>query len=295
MRWAFLRRAVLTLLIVLLGVLLVTPVILGFSMAYSLTNNTCVSPQPTLEGYNLIGEEVTFPSGELTLTAYFIPGDTDGTVIVAPAWNHDHNGQLDYAAMLNEVGLNVLVMGSRLCVGEPSTLGYREGDDVSAAYAYLITRDEVDPTRVSAHGFSAGGAAALFSAARTPEIRAVSAMGNYHDFERSMGVGSGDLSLVAQLTVFGVRWGYRAGTGLPVSVLKATDAVEQINPRPMLFVYGTLEPTIDGHELLARAENGTLWEVEGVGHGGYIQAYPEEAREIIGGFHLDVLLDDATP
>ncbi|MEL6273042.1 MAG: hypothetical protein AAFR22_24765 [Chloroflexota bacterium] len=287
-RLRYWRRLILVFLAVLLPALLLIPVGLGFMTTHELTQGTCVVLAPP----TIPHDEVTFPSGDLTLTAYFIPGDSDAAVIIAPPLNHDHGGQLDYAGLLNEAGLNVLVMGSRLCAGEPSSFGYTEGDDVTAAYAYLVGRGDINPERVSAHGFSAAGAAALFGTARTPQIKAVSAMGNYHDFEQSIGVNRDGAPFVEQLYITGLVWGFRVGAGVPISALKPVDIIDEINPRPILLVYGTLEPLIDGRILYEAAENGTLWEVEGVGHGGYMQAYPDEAREIIAGFHVAALLEE---
>lgn len=286
-RASYWRRRVIALLLVLLGALLVLPVALGFLMIADLTRKSCTD---TVVSPNLTRETVTFPSGELTMRAYFIPGSTDATVIIAPPLNSDAGGQLDYGAMFHELGLNVLSITSRRCVGVPSTLGYLEGGDVRAAYDYLSTRDDINPARVSVHGFSASGAAALFGAAHTPELRAVSAMGNYYDFEQTIGLGQPSVPFVQQLYVTGLQAGFRASTGISVRALKPIEAVRQVNPRPVLLVYGTGEPRVDADKLHAAAENSTLWLVEGVGHGGYIQAYPDEAREIIGGFHTAVLL-----
>lgn len=288
---AYWRRLTIAGLLFTVVILLAIPVIWGFQGMYNLTTAACVT-MPTPDQYDLPYDVVTFPSGDLTLTAYFIPAGTDAAVIIAPPWNHDHGGQLDYAQVFHREDLNVLVLGSRACVGQPTTLGFAEGDDVTAAYNYLLTHDGINPQRVSAHGFSAGGAAALYGTARTPQIKAVSAMGNYHDLERSAGAGDPNLSLILRLYLAGLRLGYRSGTGMPLSQLKPVTIMDEINPRPVLLIYGTEEPQIDGRALVAQTTNGTLWEVPGVGHGGYVQAYPDETQRILGGFHADALLND---
>ncbi|MEM6527496.1 MAG: hypothetical protein AAF653_04335, partial [Chloroflexota bacterium] len=218
-RLRYWRRLILFFLVVMLVVLLLLPAGLGFATTYVLTRGPCAVLAPPVMAH----DEVTFPSGDLTLTAYFIPADSAAAVIIAPPLNHNHGGQLDYAGMFHEADLNVLVMGSRLCINEPSTFGYEEGDDVTAAYAYLVQRGDINPERVSAHGFSAAGAAALFGTARTPQIQAVSAMGNYYDFEQTLGVNRDGAPFVEQLYIVGIRWGFRAGAGVPVSALKPID------------------------------------------------------------------------
>ncbi len=288
---AYWRRLVIVALLLLTVGLLSIPVVWGFQTMYSLTTTACVTT-PTPHQYGLPHEVVTFPSGDLTLTAYFIPASTDATVIIAPPFNQDHGGQMDYAQVFHNAGLNVLVLGSRVCLGQPTTLGYAEGDDVTAAYTYLLSRDGINPQRVSVHGFSAGGAAALFGAARTPQIRAVSAMGNYHDMEANVGANDPTLSPILRLHLVGLRWGFRAGTGMPLSQLAPIHIMDDINPRPVLLIYGTQEPQSDGRALAAAATNSTLWEVPGVGHGGYLQAYPQDTQRILGGFHANALLSD---
>lgn len=283
------RRLAIVLLVAVIAALLMVPLALGFMTTYALTQNFCTR---TAVAPALTYETVTFPSGDLTLTAYFIPSETDATVIIAPPLNSDAGGQLDYGAMFHDLGLNVLSIESRPCAGVASTFGYLEGDDVRAAYNYLTTRDDIDPARVSVHGFSAAGAAALFGMSRTPALRAVSAMGNYYDFEQTVGVGRQDAPILERLYIVGLQGGFRAGTGVPLRALKPVEIMDEINPRPVLLVYGTGEPRIDADMLHTAAENSTLWIVEGVGHGGYIQAYPDDAREIIGGFHTAALLGE---
>lgn len=288
---AYWRRLTIAGLLMTVVILLAIPVVWGYQTMYGLTHANCIA-MPAPDQYGLPYEAVTFPSGDLTLPAYFIPASTAATVIIAPPFNQDHGGQIDYARVFHNEDLNVLVLGSRVCLGQPTTLGYAEGDDVTAAYTYLITRPGIDPERVSAHGFSAGGAAALYGTARNPQIRAVSAMGNYHDMERSVGANDPSLPFILRLHLAGLRLGYRSGTGIPLSQLKPVNIMDDINPRPVLLIYGTEEPQIDGRALEAAATNGTLWEVLGVGHGGYLQAYPEDTQRILGGFHADALLGD---
>jgi hypothetical protein len=286
------RRRVIAMLASLIVVLIfVVPFVLGVVSTFYLLSPLCgTHGSPAASG--MAYETVQIVAGEVTLTSYFIPAESDAVVILAPPFGGDAGEQLPYARMFHELDLNVLSLPSAGCAGVMNTLGYREGDYVTAAYAYLQTRDDVDPSKVSAHGFSAAGAAALFGTARTPEIQAVSAMGNYHDFTYDMGRPRAGDNLTISLYKWGTSLTWRWRTGEPVSVLRPIAHIEEIAPRPMLFIYGTVEPAFNGGREMAdlAGDAGTFWAVEGVGHGGYIQVYPDETREILGGFHRRVLL-----
>ncbi|MEO0562599.1 MAG: hypothetical protein AAF125_10815, partial [Chloroflexota bacterium] len=221
----------------LLGALAITVVVLGATIfaigivsATFLTLGPCrQSPSPA--SFDLAYEDVTFPSGELTFEGYFIPASSDAVVIIAPPFSGDAGVQLPYAAMFHDLDLNVLSMTSRRCLGGPQTLGYLEGDDVVAAYTYLTTRDDVDPSRISAHGFSAAGAASLFAASREHSIRAVSAMGNYDDFHDDFGQTNLSDNPVVTLYKWGLTAGYQLTTGVRVEQLTPINVIDDIAPR----------------------------------------------------------------
>jgi fermentation-respiration switch protein FrsA (DUF1100 family) len=239
------RRLLIAALLATVVVLLLIPAPIGFMGLYGMTHAPC-QRFSTPDAYGMPYEAVTFPSGDLTYEAHFIPGDTDAVVILAPPYSGDAGGQLDYGQMFHDLGLSVLAMTSRRCLGEAQSLGYLEGDDVAAAYAYLTTRDDVDPERVSVHGFSAAGAASLFGAARTPEIRAVSIMGNYDDFHADFGQARPGDGYVERLSKWGMRRGFAYGAGISVENLQPIRVIEEIVPRPILFIYGTGESSFEG-------------------------------------------------
>lgn len=288
------RRRVIALLVSLLVVLMISPLWLGYQMFTVMTNISCnITTNP--DAYGLSYESITVKTAEnLDLPAYFFPAETDATVMIAGGYGSDASYMLPYVAMFHDVGLNVLLLEPRVCVGLPSTFGYLEAQDMVAAYDYLTTRDDVDPMRVGTHGFSAGGAAALYAAAQVPEIRAVAPMGNYSDFYNVFGRIMPRDNFVERLYKYGARVGYERSTGVLVKDLRPIEAVKQIAPRPILFIYGSVEPALGGgRDMYAVAgDTAQFWLVEGVGHGGYIQAHPDDARDILGGFFVDTLLND---
>jgi hypothetical protein len=89
-----------------------------------------------------------------------------------------------------------------------------------------------------------------------------------------------------------VRLGYRLTTGDDLAVLSPIGAIGQIAPRPVLLIYGTNEPGLEGARQMEAAggSNVVLWEVPGAGHGGYVSAAPEEYPRRVIAF-LDAALE----
>jgi len=269
---------------------------LGWASTFMLTQLPCGDSAPPSD-YGLPYETVQFMGDGLQHTAYFIGGDLPATVITAPPLGSDPGGHMSEIRLFHEAGLSVLAMGARTCNGGKGTFGYREGNDVVAAYAYLITRPDVDGGRVSVHGFSAAGAAALFAAAREPRLRAVSAMGNYHNFTLTIGEPLPSDNWAIRGYKIGAVWGYEFGAGVSLDLLKPIEILDDIAPRPILFIYGSEEISLPGGEaMFARAaDHAELWIVPGVGHGGYVEADPTEAALRLAGFHLRALTAPNAP
>lgn len=294
---SYIRRLIIALLVSIILVIFALVYAFGYMTMYTLARPNCITyPDPMVQS-GLAFEEVTFNSGNLTLQAYFIPADTDATVILTPTVSADHGAQYTEAELFHDLGLNVLAMGARVCYGARNgTIGFLEGNDVNAAYNYLTTRTDLNPQRVSAHGFSAGGAAALYGASRTPQIAAVSAMGNYHDFSEVIGTFNW-LDPGGNVYRWGNIQGFRVGSGLMLPELKPIEIVEQIAPRPILFVYGTEEVSrFGGQKMYDRvSDTSEFLSVPGAGHGNYFQVQPDLMRQRLGGFHYQALLGEPLP
>lgn len=276
--------------------LVLLPLGLGFMLMWGLTHVPCaVSDDPS--AYNLPYEDVRIPTprGD-SLRGFFLSGTNGATVIVVPALANDRGGDLRDAALLNAGGFNVLTFESTVCAGRPvHSLGYAEADDAMAAYDYLRTRADVDPERVSIHGFSSAGATSLFAAARLPALQAVSAMGGYHNMAEQLGLGQ-DHGFVHWLIALGAEAGYRLNTGLDVRTLSPLAVIDSIQPRPILLIYGSREVSLAGaRQMQARSEaaggNVELWVVDGAGHGDYaVQAGDAYAERLVR-FHRAALLE----
>jgi pimeloyl-ACP methyl ester carboxylesterase len=263
------------------------PMALGMAFLRYITSGACggsISP----DTYDLPFEEVAIHLSAIdrAVPGYFIPGGNGVTLIVPPTGNAGNGNLMHEIAVLNRHGYSVLVFASRACAGYSThSLGYVEADDIRDALDYLATRADVDMDRVGIHGFSTAGATAIFAAARYPELRAVVAKGNYHDFLAHME--NSVTGWYGGFYLFGAKLYYRLATGYDLSVLSPVSVIGQIAPRPLLLIYGTGEPARYGGrlELAAAGTNAELWEVEGAGHGNYQYVAPEAFEERVIGFY----------
>jgi len=261
---------------------------IGFATLWGITRPPC-SPGPTPEQFGLVAEDVRVPSRlGMAFRGYFIQGVNGATIIVTPAYGQDRGGWLHEAAVLARAGYNILTFDGRPCAGiTPHSLGWWEADDVLDALEYLRSRGDVDMARVGAHGFSQAGATNLFAAARSPDLKAVTAEGGYVDYAgQALGIGHPQDAFTT-LFGFGAQVGYRVATGMDVSILRPIDAISRVAPRRVLLIYGTLEPMTPGAREAARLGNHVqLWEVPGADHGDYLWVVGEDefARRVAGFF-----------
>ena len=87
--------------------------------------------------------------------------------------------------------------------------------------------------------------------------------------------------------MWGAQLAYRLITGHDMGVLSPVSVIRQIAPRPVLLIYGTAEPSLDGGraQLAAAGAHASLWEVPGAAHGGYWYAAPDEFERRVIAFY----------
>src|SRR5690606_21157 len=255
---------------------------LGFFTIWLVTHAPC-GPNAAPESHGMMDyEAVTFysPALDRDVDGYFVRGSNGVTIIIPPtlgsgagSWRQEH-------IVLNQNGYNLFNYESRNCLGYANTLGYSEVNEVGDALNYLAARPDVDMTKIGIHGFSAGGATSIMAAARYPELKAVIAMGGYHDFGQIMDEATTS-EWFAPLYRAGSRLGYRLATGEDMAVLRPVAAIGRIAPRPVLLIYGTREPSLAGayEQQAAAGSNAVLWVIENATHGGYWTTAPEEFEQ----------------
>ena len=99
--------------------------------------------------------------------------------------------------------------------------------------------------------------------------------GDLADGQIEMGTSSGALEWLYKQSI---AISYRMLIGNSIDTLSPLDVIDQIAPRPILLIYGTEEPSLDGakKQQAAAGDNAQLWIVQGSGHGDYLETEPEE-------------------
>jgi len=278
-----------TALLILVPLLLILPCALGYGFINLLTGTGCGGEiNPDVIG--LAYEDASFRSSEFgrDIPAYWIPASPgDLTVIVVPTGGAAARGdRMSEIEVYHRAGVNVLTFSARGCIGTVNnSLGYLEVDAVGDALTYLQSRSDINRNQIGLHGFSAGGATVIMAAARFAEdVAWAVSEGGYHDFPAqieqnapyALPFGMGLLFRV------GAHIGYRVTIGHDMSVLSPVSVIDEIES-PVLLIYGTLEPGLEGAREMARVggENVELWEVEGATHGSYINTAPNEYAQQI--------------
>ena len=243
--------------------------------------------------FSSLGEPPGSPQ-ELRLGAWWLPAKNGAAVILLPGIGQARDGLIDEGAMLARHGYGVLLTESRSCVSpdQAFTAGYFEVYDVAGALAFVQAQPEVDPNRIGLLGFSSGGATAILSAAQLEDIRAVVAEGNFYNLGYDIINPGENNSLLASFYSHLILFFYRYYTGVDARLISPVDAVGQISPRPMLLIFGEHEAGSGRarEQYAAAGEPKSLWIVPGVGHGGYMQAWPEEYEARVTSFFHDALL-----
>jgi fermentation-respiration switch protein FrsA (DUF1100 family) len=271
--------------------------------AYAIAYPGCSGPYRTLTDVGISDyREVTFAPGksvptnpdEASLAAWWVPSKNGAAVILIPGIGQARDGMLDQGAMLARHGYGVLLVDPRPCANPDVvfTAGYAEVDDVAGALAFVQAQPEVDSNRIGALGFSVGGATAIFSAAQSEGVRAVVSEGNFYNLGDDIANAGGNNSLLESFYTQAILFFYRRQTGVDARLISPIDAIGHISPRPVLLIFGEYE-VASGHaheQFAAAGEPKSLWVVPGVGHGGYIQTWPEEYEARVISFFDEALL-----
>jgi dipeptidyl aminopeptidase/acylaminoacyl peptidase len=229
--------------------------------------------------YGLPYEDVSFTTSDgLILRGWFIPAALDNsigrkaTILVGHGYPFDKANILRHALFL-QPRFHLLLFDFRYfgeSEGAYTTAGLLEMRDVEAAVAYLKQRQDVDPARIGALGFSMSAAAFILS--RSSDIHAIVADSAYASLEklieRQFFFLPGPLKWpFVALTMFGAR----LLLGVNVKQAAPAEAVRQLTT-PLLLIHGDADsqiPVIHSREIAANADPSLteLWSVPGADHG----------------------------
>jgi len=259
----------------LLGVIIFLPLVNLLVGIFPPTVKTLDDPAH----YGLPYEDVSFTTSDgLTLRGWFIPAAVDGptgkkaTILVGHGYPFDKANILRHGRFLHTT-FHLLFFDFRYfgdSDGAYTTAGLLETRDVEAAVAYLKQREDVDPARIGALGFSMSAAA--FIVCRSTDIRAIVADSAYASLEK----------LIARQFFFlpgPLKWPFVALSklwahlllGLDIQQAAPMDAVRTLQT-PLLLIHGDADSQIPAHhtkEIAANADPSLteLWIVPGADHG----------------------------
>jgi dienelactone hydrolase len=269
---------------------------LAWVYTHALLHPGCQGDFASLAERGFPAEQIVFssPAG-YSLRGWFSPGDRHPEIAIILLPGHAGNTRfaLDDAAILADAGFSTLVYEHRSCANPEliASTGYWESQDLLGAVDYLASRDGV--AHIGAMGFSEGGTAIILAAARQPRLEAVVPMGGYASLRDDIldpGSPNGAYgSIMRQL----VLW-MTALYGVPISGSEPVAVIGDINPRPLLLIYGESEGSA-GALLEAAGPTAQLWIVPGAGHGGYANHDPAEYRQRITGFFTEAFSLNADP
>jgi fermentation-respiration switch protein FrsA (DUF1100 family) len=268
--------------LLLLSELVLAWVIVIFGLAWTyvdrLLNPVCPNSVDTaLPGFQAV---LLSLSDDTPLRGWWHPSENGTAVIIMGGHSANRDTFLAEASMLARNGFGALTLNYRNCEGKPVSLGIHEGQELRAGLAFILIQPDV--TREVVWGFSAGGVAAIRTAADEPEIDAVISMGNYanlyDEIQQATPAKPPSLAWQTQEMVAVVLW---MRTGVWPGKVNPLGDVARISPRPVFLIFGSEEvDRARGYEQYAAAGNPKeLWVVPGAGHGEYAQAAPMEYRQ----------------
>ena len=235
-------------------------------------------------------ESVRFRSLDDTpLAGWFVHGGghASPTIILLHGYGQSKAFMLPHAAYLHQAGYNVLLFDFRDSGdsgGAAVTFGMKEPLDVRGAVAYLMTRPDVDPTRIGVLGVSLGASSGLLAMADDPRINAAVAESAFTDLDAMINqnfqshIGLPPMPFASLVVrVMERRLGGSAGTVRPIQ------AVRKFGNRPVLFIddgADTINPPHAAEQLYAAAPGPkSIWTIPGAGHAmGYFEQ-PASYRE----------------
>lgn len=251
------------------------------------------SDDPDVEGRP--AREVCFNANGAATCALYLPSRNRAAVVLIPGVRGTRRSLWTEARILSDAGFGALLLdlpGQGRSSGS-ITWGRNETVAISAAVEWLLAQPEVDPSRIGAYGFSAGGYMLARAAAFDPRIRSVvlaSAGESIPDLMRHM-QGRGVVGSWGTNLAF-----LQAGTDPDVDT--AGSLVSRISPRPLLILGGsadTLVPFRMTRRLFERAmAPKSLKCFEGSGHGDYRITHEAEFRAALVTFFSKLVASDTS-
>jgi dipeptidyl aminopeptidase/acylaminoacyl peptidase len=251
-----------------------------------------VSTRPDQAGIPELREVVFSPPGQPRLAGWYAPSRNRAAIILVHGTGADRAGVIAETRILANAGFGTLAIdlpGQGASDGH-TLWGVQERQAISAATDWLSKREDVDPQRIGAFGFSMGAYVLTQAAVLDKRLRAITLAASPNDVVEQNWVTSDQWGLISQLPQY---WALRA-SGMPLDMLPK-DIIGRIAPRALFIINGELDSAVPPYmaRQLSRAagEPKELWMVPGAHHGDYAQIVPQQYRDRLSDFFRRTLLN----
>ena len=259
---------------------------------YFLSHPGCIVAPVSPPDYPPHDEIILQNADGLRLRAWYYPPQNGVALLALGGPGGSLGSKLPPVKFLLDAGYGILQIDNRNCAldqanrpggaAAPVTIGAREILDAQAGMEWLLARPEVQ--KVGATGFSMGGATAIMTAARHPEISAVVADGGYYNIGLDFVEPEKSKPLLETLFLYTVTGFHWAVTGVNPFKVSPVEDLPKISPRPVLLIYGDREIHSGRGDIqyAAAREPKELWIVPGGTHGtNHIVAQQEYERRVL--------------
>lgn len=234
-----LRLGIFTFIAILAGYLFLNLALSGI-FVYILTHPICDHhPQSSIE-FQPVEYWIQTEDG-LSIKTWYYPSRNGAAILALGGMNGSLGDNLPPIDFLIEEGYGVLQIDSRSCAKPTATvtLGGDEVYDATAGLRFLQSMPEVD--KIGAYGFSMGGATVIRTAAQHPDIEAVVAEGNYANLGELLTNANHSSSLPTRFFTNSIASNYKLFSGIDPWKISPIDALPDISPRPVLFIFSDRE------------------------------------------------------
>lgn len=260
--------------------------IISHSQAYDLVHHPLEKRKPltsTPHDYGLPFEEISIKSQDgVILNGWFVPSKNGAVVMAQHGYKSNRASLLQEAKMLHKHGYGVLLTSIRshdLNEGELITFGHFEMQDLQAWYDYLLTRKDVDFTKIGAIGNSMGGTLLIQYAALNPNIKALVSHSAFSSLEDTVATSVNYFTGLpafpfAPMILFWSEFSF----GLKPLEVNAQTWISKISPRPVLILQGgkDIVISVNSGELLYHAARSPkeFWFESELEHANFDKAIP---------------------
>lgn len=249
---------------------------IGWSLTHPVKEPLMESPADY--GLSYVDAEFTSLEGDVLLRGWYMPAadrDDPMTLIIAHGYRNNREyvdvGTLDLSKRLIAQGYNVLLFDFRNSgesEGNLTSVGQFEKYDLLAAIEWVKVNH---PSSIGLIGFSMGGSTALLAAAEDLDVKGVvadSPFSNLYEYLET------NLPVWSELPDFPftplILTLLPPITGIDPKAASPIDALDDIYPRPILFIHSDMDDKIPYTESAKMAERYpdrfALWQSTGAGH-----------------------------